>query len=50
MNIIQLEEKLQTLIEKLNKDDFIFDFLEAYELPKSIISLLLNIDYRPIKK
>lgn len=40
MNIIQLEEKLQTLIEKLNKDDFIFDFLEAYKLPKSIISKL----------
>lgn len=40
MNIIQLEEKLQTLIEKQNKDDFIFDFLEAYELPKSIISKL----------
>ena len=27
MNIIQLEEKLQTLTQNLNKDDFIFDFL-----------------------
>ncbi len=40
MNIIQLEEKLQTLIENLNKDNFIFDFLESYELPKSNIAKL----------
>ena len=40
MNIIQLEEKLQTLVENTNKDDFIFDFLESYELPKSIIAKL----------
>ena len=40
MNIIQLEEKLQTLTQNLNKDDFIFDFLESYELPKSIIAKL----------
>ena len=40
MNIIQLEEKLQTLVENTNKDDFIFDFLESYELPKSNIAKL----------
>ena len=40
MNIIQLEEKLQTLTQNLNKDDFIFDFLESYELPKSNIAKL----------
>ena len=40
MNIIQLEEKLQTLTQNLNKDDFIFDFLLAYELPKSNIAKL----------
>ena len=40
MNIIQLEEKLQTLTQNLNKDDFIFDFLLAYELPKANIAKL----------
>ena len=40
MNIIQLEEKLQTLTQNLNKDDFIFDFLLAYELPKANIARL----------
>ena len=50
MNILQLEEKLQILIENTNKDDFIFDFLESYELPKSIISKLRkNSDINTLK-
>ncbi|MEA3552985.1 MAG: type IIL restriction-modification enzyme MmeI, partial [Campylobacterota bacterium] len=40
MNILQLELKLQNLIETLNKDDFIFDFLLAYEMSKANISRL----------
>ncbi len=40
MDIIKLEEKLQNLTQKPNKDDFIFDFLESYELPKSNIAKL----------
>ena len=40
MDILQLEEKLQTLTQNLNKDDFIFDFLLAYELPKANIAKL----------
>ncbi|PHS56593.1 MAG: SAM-dependent methyltransferase [Sulfurimonas sp.] len=40
MNILQLEQKLQNLTDNLVKDDFIFDFLSAYEMPKSNISRL----------
>jgi type II restriction/modification system DNA methylase subunit YeeA len=40
MNILQLELKLQYLTENLNKDDFIFDFLSAYEMPKANITRL----------
>ncbi|MEA3354129.1 MAG: DNA methyltransferase [Campylobacterota bacterium] len=42
MNILQLELKLQDIVENLNKDDFIFDFLLAYELSKANISRLKN--------
>ena len=40
MNIIQLEQKLQNLTDNLSKDDFIFDFLSAYEMPKASASRL----------
>ncbi len=40
MNILQLEQKLQNLTDNLVKDDFIFDFLLAYEMPKANISRL----------
>ena len=40
MDIIKLEEKLQNLTQNTNKDDFIFDFLESYQLPKSNIAKL----------
>ena len=40
MNIIQLEQKLQNLTDNLSKDDFIFDFLSAYEMPKASVSRL----------
>lgn len=45
MNILLLETKLQNITENLNKDDFIFDFLSAYEMPKqNIIRLRKNSD------
>lgn len=40
MDILQLEIKLQTLVDSLKKNDFIFDFLLAYEMPKSSMTLL----------
>jgi len=40
MNILQLEQKLQNLTENLIQDDFIFDFLSAYEMPKQNIARL----------
>lgn len=40
MNILQLEEKLQNLTQNTNKDDFIFDFLQSYDMPKANIAKL----------
>lgn len=40
MDILQLEQKLQTLVDTLNKNDFIFDFLLAYEMPKANVARL----------
>ncbi|MEA3498040.1 MAG: DNA methyltransferase [Campylobacterota bacterium] len=40
MDILQLELKLQDITENINKDDFIFDFLSAYEMPKANITRL----------
>lgn len=40
MNILQLEEKLQNLTDNLSKEEFIFDFLSAYEMPKASVSRL----------
>jgi len=51
MNILQLELKLQNLTENLNKNDFIFDFLLAYEMPKSNITRLRkNSDVNTLEK
>jgi hypothetical protein len=44
MNITQIEENVQKLIKSLNKDEFIFDFLLAYDQPKSSIKRLKNGD------
>ena len=40
MNILELEEKLQNLTQNTNKDDFIFDFLQSYDMPKANIAKL----------
>lgn len=44
MNITQIEENVQKLIKSLNKDEFIFDFLLAYDQPKASIKRLKNGD------
>jgi type I restriction-modification system DNA methylase subunit len=44
MNITQIEENIQKLIKSLNKDEFIFDFLLAYDQPKASITRLKNGD------
>jgi hypothetical protein len=40
MNIAQIEQNLQELIQNYSKDNFIYDFLLAYGLPKASITLL----------
>ncbi len=42
MNITQIEENLQQLIKSYSKQEFIYDFLLAYGLPKATISRLKN--------
>ena len=40
MNIEQVKSGISTLLENFNKEEFIFDLLLAYGLPKSTITLL----------
>ncbi|MGM0408262.1 MAG: type IIL restriction-modification enzyme MmeI, partial [Bacteroidota bacterium] len=40
MNITQIEENLQQLVKSYSKQEFIYDFLLAYGLPKATISRL----------
>jgi type II restriction/modification system DNA methylase subunit YeeA len=40
MNITQIEENLSNLIKNFSKENFIYDLLLAYGLPKSTITLL----------
>ncbi len=40
MNIAQIEENLSNLIKNFSKENFIYDLLLAYGLPKSTIALL----------
>lgn len=40
MNIIQIEIKLKTLVNTLDKETFIYNLLESYYLPKASISRL----------
>ena len=40
MNISQIEENLSNLIKNFSKDEFIYDLLLAYGIPKSTIALL----------
>jgi len=40
MNIVQVEERVRQMVENLSKEEFVFDLLLAYGLPKSTITLL----------
>jgi hypothetical protein len=40
MNIVQIEANLQALVERFSAQDFVFDLLSAYDLPKATITLL----------
>lgn len=37
VNIIEIEKKLNTLVESINKDDFIYSLLEAYDFPSTLV-------------
>ena len=52
MNIAQIEQNLQNLLLNLNKETFIYDFLLAYGLPKSSITLLQkgNLNLSKVEK
>jgi hypothetical protein len=40
INLVTLQEKLETLSENFQKETFLFELLSIYELPKATISLL----------
>lgn len=44
MNITKIEENVQKLVKSLNKEEFVFDFLLAYDQPKASITRLRNGD------
>ena len=50
MLLERIEKSLIKIQENLNKDEFIYDFLEAYEQPKSSIKRLKDGDYNLSKK
>lgn len=50
MLLERIEKNLIKIQENLNKDNFIYDFLEAYEQPKSSIKRLKDGDYNLSKK
>ena len=45
MSVFKIEENLNNLISKKNHKNFIYDFLLAFDQPKSTISRLRNGDY-----
>ncbi|MHB8149818.1 MAG: type IIL restriction-modification enzyme MmeI, partial [Desulfobulbia bacterium] len=45
MNLEKLEEKIQSLVAKLNEETFVYDLLLAYEQPKASITRLQTGDY-----
>ena len=50
MLLERIEKSLKKIQENINKDNFIYDFLEAYEHPKSSIKRLKDGDYNLSKK
>lgn len=49
MNLDKLEKQLQSLVKDINEESFIFDLLEAYELPKASLTRLKKGDYNLAK-
>ena len=50
MLLERIETSLKKIQENINKDTFIFDFLEAYEQPKASIKRLKEGDYNLSKE
>ena len=50
MFIEKVEERLKKIVQNIDKKNFIYDFLEAYEQPKSTIKRLKQGDYNLSKK
>lgn len=50
MNIDQIEENLQKLIKEIDKEEFIYDLLRSYGLPKASITRLKKGSYDLSKK
>jgi len=50
MLLERIEKKLKNIEENINKDSFIFDFLEAYEQPAASIKRIKEGDYNLSKK
>jgi predicted metal-dependent hydrolase len=50
MLLERIEKNLKKIQENINKDNFIFDFLEAYEQPKASIKRIKEGDYNLSKK
>lgn len=49
MNLDKLERQLQELVENVDEKTFIFDLLDAYELPKASLTRLRKGDYNLAK-
>ena len=45
MNLERIESELKNISSKINEENFIYDFLLAYGLPKSSINRLKKGDY-----
>ena len=45
MLIEKIEDNLKEILKKIKKENFIYDFLVAYDLPKATISRLQKGDY-----
>ena len=50
MLLERIEKNLKNIEENINKDNFIFDFLRAYEQPAASIKRIKEGDYNLSKK
>jgi hypothetical protein len=49
MDLNKLEQNINSLVSHLNQDEFIYEFLLAYDFPKSSITRLKKGDYNKSK-